>query len=163
MRYLQAVPTPAPPRKEDLPLHEDVRWLAGALGRVIRRLEGEQAFEIVERLRVATRARRHGERGAPGLDGILHQIERLTVEQCAVAARAFTLFFLLINTAEQTHRVRRRNAYLGRGMADPQPASARWTMRQLRSLGATGEDVEQAMLGLDIRPVLTAHPTESTR
>jgi phosphoenolpyruvate carboxylase len=48
-------------------------------------------------------------------------------------------------------------------MADPQPASARWTMRQLRSLGASGEDVEQAMLGLDIRPVLTAHPTESTR
>jgi phosphoenolpyruvate carboxylase len=157
------VPTPAPPRKEDLPLHEDVRWLAGALGRVIRRLEGEQAFEIVERLRVATRARRHGERGAPGLDGILHQIERLTVEQCAVAARAFTLFFLLINTAEQTHRVRRRNAYLGGAKTDPQPASARWTMRQLRGLGISADRIEQAMLNLALRPVLTAHPTESTR
>jgi phosphoenolpyruvate carboxylase len=140
-----------------------VRWLAGALGRVIRRLEGDEAFTIVERLRVATRARRHGESGAPSLEDILRQIDGFTVDQCAVAARAFTLFFLLINTAEQTHRVRRRNAYLGRGMADPQPASARWTMRHLRSLGATGEDVEHAMLGLDIRPVLTAHPTESTR
>src|SRR3982750_4335746 len=163
MRYLQAVPTPAPPRKEDLPLHEDVRWLAGALGRVIKRLEGEQAFEIVETLRVATRARRHDERGAPGLDGILHQIDRLPVDQCAVTARAFTLFFLLINTAEQTHRVRRRNAYLGKADIDPHPASARWTMRQLRKLGATPEDIERAMLALDIRPVLTAHPTESTR
>ncbi len=160
---IHAVATPAPPRKEDLPLHDDVRWLAGALGRVIRRLEGEEAFEIVEKLRVATRARRHGDPDAPTLDVLLKQIDRFTVEQCAMAARAFTLFFLLINTAEQTHRVRRRNAYLGRGVTEPQPASARWTMRQLRNLGASADDIEQAMLDLDIRPVLTAHPTESTR
>ncbi len=73
------VPTPAPPRKEDLPLHEDVRWLAGALGRVIKRLEGEEAFRIVEDLRVCTRARRHGDPDAPSLDGILRQIDRFSV------------------------------------------------------------------------------------
>ena len=157
------MPSPAPPRQEDLPLHDDVRWLAGALGRVIRRLEGDEAFATVERLRSATRSRRHGDSGAPGLDDLLRLIEGLTVDQCAMAARAFTLFFLLINTAEQTHRVRRRNAYLGKGVNDAQPASARWTMRQLRSLGATADDIERAMLALDIRPVLTAHPTESTR
>jgi len=160
---IHAVPTPAAPRKEDLPLHDDVRWLAGALGRVIRRLQGEEAFAIVERLRVATRARRHEESDAPTLDDLLRQIDALSVEECAIAARAFTLFFLLINTAEQTHRVRRRNAYLGRGVTDPQAASARWTMRQLRNLGASANDIERAMLALDIRPVLTAHPTESTR
>jgi len=154
---------PAPTRAEDLPLHDDVRWLAGALGRVIRRLEGDEAFTIVERLRVATRARRHGDSGAPTLDGLLKVIDGFTVAECAMAARAFTLFFLLINTAEQTHRVRRRNSYLGKGVTDPQPASARWTMRQLRKLGASAEAIEQAMLTLDIRPVLTAHPTESTR
>jgi phosphoenolpyruvate carboxylase len=150
-------------RPEDLPLHDDVRWLAGALGRVIRRLEGDEAFTIVERLRVATRARRHGDPDAPTLDGLLKVIDGLSVAHCAMAARAFTLFFLLINTAEQTHRVRRRNSYLGKGVTDPQPASARWTMRQLRKLGASAEDIERAMLTLDIRPVLTAHPTESTR
>ena len=153
----------APTRKEDLPLHDDVRWLAGALGRVIRRLEGDEAFTIVERLRVATRARRHGATDAPTLDELLKVIDGFSVEQCAMAARAFTLFFLLINTAEQTHRVRRSNAYLGKAVTDPQPASARWTMRQLRKLGATAEAIERAMLALDIRPVLTAHPTESTR
>ena len=157
------MPSPAPPRKEDLPLHEDVRWLAATLGRVIRRLEGDEAFAIVERLRVATRARRHNEAGALSLEEILRVIDGLTVEQCAVAARAFTLFFLLINTAEQTHRVRRRDAYLGKAGAEPQPASARWTMKQLRSVGASAEEIEKAMLKLDIRPVLTAHPTESTR
>jgi phosphoenolpyruvate carboxylase len=163
MLYLLAVPTPAPPRNEDLPLHDDVRWLAGALGRVIRRLEGEEAFQIVERLRVATRARRHGGPNAAHLDDLLRQIDKFTVAQCAMAARAFTLFFLLINTAEQTHRVRRRNAYLGRAVTDPQAASARWTMRQLRGLGVSTDAIEQAMLKLSIRPVLTAHPTESTR
>jgi phosphoenolpyruvate carboxylase len=150
-------------RKEDLPLHDDVRWLAGALGRVIQRLEGKEAFEIVERLRSASRARRHREPGAPSLDDLLREVDDLSVEHCMVAARAFTLFFLLINTAEQTHRVRRRKSYLGRGVTDAQPASARWTMRQLRQLGATPDAIEQAMLKLDIRPVLTAHPTESTR
>jgi phosphoenolpyruvate carboxylase len=153
---------PVPTRKEDLPLHDDVRWLAGALGRVIQRLEGKEAFDVVERLRSASRARRHGEPGSPSLDDLLREVDVLTVEQCAIAARAFTLFFLLINTAEQTHRVRRRNAYLGKG-AEAQPASARWTMRQLRKLGASPDAIEEAMLKLDIRPVLTAHPTESTR
>ncbi|MFN2637450.1 MAG: phosphoenolpyruvate carboxylase [Gemmatimonadaceae bacterium] len=156
-------PRLGPTREEDLPLHEDVRWLAGALGRVIQRLEGAEAFEIVERLRVGSRARRHRDAEAPSLDDLLREVDALTVDQCAVAARAFTLFFLLINTAEQTHRVRRRNAYLGKADVEPQPASARWTMRQLRRLGATPEQIEQAMLRLDVRPVLTAHPTESTR
>ena len=32
-------------RPEDAPLHDDVRWLAAALGRVIRRLEGGAAFD----------------------------------------------------------------------------------------------------------------------
>jgi phosphoenolpyruvate carboxylase len=153
---------PVPTRKEDLPLHDDVRWLAGALGRVIQRLEGKDAFDVVERLRSASRARRHGEPGATSLDDLLREVDGLTVEQCAIAARAFTLFFLLINTAEQTHRVRRRNAYLGKGV-EAQPASARWTMRELRKLGASPDAIEEAMLKLDIRPVLTAHPTESTR
>ena len=150
-------------RPEDLPLHEDVRWLAGALGRVIQRLEGQESFEVVEQLRVATRARRHRERDAPSLEELLHKIDTLTVDQCAMAARAFTLFFLLINTAEQAHRVRRRDAYLGKGLSVLQPASVRWTMRQLRGMGCTADQVERAMLSLDVRPVLTAHPTESTR
>jgi phosphoenolpyruvate carboxylase len=150
-------------RPEDIPLHEDVRWLAGALGRVIQRLEGDEALEIVEKIRAATRARRHGEKNAPSLTELLQTIDDLSVEECAMAARAFTLFFLLINTAEQTHRVRRRNTYYGRGMSSPQPASVRWTMRRLREMGRSAAEVERAMLTLDVRPVLTAHPTESTR
>ncbi len=150
-------------RPEDIPLHDDVRWLAAALGRVIRRLEGETAFETVESLRRASRARRHGESGAPTLDELLHQVDGFPVELAAVTARAFTLFFLLINTAEQVHRVRRARSYRSAEGASPQPASVRWTMRELHEQGHGAVDVERAVLNLDVRPVLTAHPTESTR
>ena len=150
-------------RPEDVPLHDDVRWLASALGRVIRRLEGEAAFETVESLRQAARARRHGTPSAPSLDQLLAQIEALPIEHCAVTARAFTLLFLLINTAEQVHRVRRTRAYRRADNAEPQAGSARWAMRTLRAAGRDAADIERALLRLDVRPVLTAHPTESTR
>jgi phosphoenolpyruvate carboxylase len=150
-------------RREDVPLHEDVRWLAASLGRVIRRLEGEAAFETIEALRQACRARRHRDPGAPSLDALIAQIEALSLERSAVTARAFTLFFLLINTAEQVHRVRRARAYRTIENAEPQPASARWSMRALHAAGHGPSEVERAMLGLDVRSVLTAHPTESTR
>ena len=150
-------------RPVDIPLHDDVRWLAAALGRVIRRLEGETAFDTVESLRRACRARRHGDPDSPSLDELLQQVEALPVELAAVTARAFTLFFLLINTAEQVHRVRRARSYRSLESAEPQPASARWTMRELKRQGHEATDVERAVLALQVRPVLTAHPTESTR
>ncbi|MGI9140795.1 MAG: phosphoenolpyruvate carboxylase, partial [Gemmatimonadaceae bacterium] len=158
-----SMPAEADVRPEDVPLHEDVRWLAASLGAVIRRLEGEAAFETVESLRQACRARRRGEPGAPSLDELLAEVEALPLERAAITARAFTLFFLLINTAEQVHRVRRARAYRSAGDAAPQPASARWAMDALRAGGHNAEAVERAMRALDVRPVLTAHPTESTR
>ena len=150
-------------RQEDVALHDDVRRLAAALGRVIKRLEGDEAFNTVEELRRACRARRHGDPGAPTLDELLDYVASLPLELCAIAARAFTLFFLLINTAEQIHRVRRREQYLRDESDEPQPASARWTMRRLREAGHSADEVLEAVARLDVRPVLTAHPTESTR
>src|SRR5919199_2093475 len=150
-------------RPEDVPLHDDVRRLAAALGRVIKRLEGDEAFDTVEELRQASRARRRGDPGAPDLERLLEYVAALPLEQSAVAARAFTLFFLLINTAEQVHRVRRREHYLHDATAEPQPASPRWTMRRLKEGGRTADQVMEAIARLDVRPVLTAHPTESTR
>jgi phosphoenolpyruvate carboxylase len=130
---------------------------------VIRRLEGDEAFTTVDTLRRLSRARRRGDAGAQTLESLLVTVEALPLPLCAVAARAFTLFFLLINTAEQVHRVRRSRAYAHDADAAPQPASARWTMRALREKGHSADEVLDAIVRLDVRPVLTAHPTESTR
>jgi phosphoenolpyruvate carboxylase len=150
-------------RPEDLPLHEDVRNLGTALGRVIERLEGQEAFEVVDGLRRSCRARRRGKAGAPTLEQLVEKTSQLSPHLAAIAARAFTLFFLLINTAEQVQRVRRRRTYMTSGDDKPQPASALWTMERLKTLGFSADEVAQALNELEVRPVLTAHPTESTR
>ncbi|MEO5904376.1 MAG: phosphoenolpyruvate carboxylase [Gemmatimonadaceae bacterium] len=150
-------------RPEDVPLHDDVRLLAAGLGSVIQRLEGDEAYRVVDDLRRACKSRRRGAAGARDLDALIDETSRLPLDVAAVTARAFTLFFLLINTAEQVHRVRRRRAYLGDGDLKPQPASATWTMQRLREKGISAEEVGDALATLDVRPVLTAHPTESTR
>lgn len=150
-------------RPEDRPLHEDVRWLASRLGRVIRRLEGEEAFRAVEELRVECRARRREEDGHRDLAALLSRVDALPVDVAASVARAFTLFFLLINTAEQVHRVRRRRTYQHTSNTPPQPASARWTFEKLFAEGVDAAEARRRVAAQRIRPVLTAHPTESTR
>ncbi len=158
-----SVPRDPDTRPEDVPLHDDVRLLAAGLGNVIRRLEGDEAYHVVDDLRRACKARRRGAQGARDLDALIEETSRLPLDVTAVTARAFTLFFLLINTAEQVHRVRRRRAYLGDGDTKPQPASATWTMQRLKEKGVSAREVGDALASLDVRPVLTAHPTESTR
>jgi len=150
-------------RPQDAALRDDVRWLATALGRVIHRLAGPQAFDAVESLRQASRARRRSEQGAPTLSAILDQVHALPLPVASQVARAYTLFFVLINTAEQAHRVRRRRAYQVRVNAPAQPASCTWAMRRLHEAGHSADQVAEALHALDVRPVLTAHPTESTR
>ncbi|MEM6929450.1 MAG: phosphoenolpyruvate carboxylase, partial [Myxococcota bacterium] len=88
-------------RPEDRPLHDDVRWVASALGEVISRFAGREAFIAVEELRTQSRARRREDPGARTLDQLLAMVERWPLSRVVVVGRAFTLFFLLINTVEQ--------------------------------------------------------------
>ncbi len=148
---------------DDRPLHRDMRWLAGALGRVILRLEGKETFDLVELLRILARDRRKNDTGIEGLREILKKVETLPTVQAAPVARAFTLFFLLINTAEQVHRVRRRRSYEGKHGSSSQPASLKWAFEQLKEAGEGAESVRDSLKNLRCRPVLTAHPTEATR
>jgi phosphoenolpyruvate carboxylase len=145
----------------DRPLHDDIRFLTTTLGQVIRRLEGEPCFQAVERLRVLCRDRRRGS-GRP-LEELLVEVDALPLPLAAPVARAFTLLFFLINTAEQVQRVRRRHEY-GHGTdAAPQPASPRWAFEHLKAKGFGADQVRDFLSELEIRPVLTAHPTEATR
>lgn len=148
-------------RAEERPLAADVRWLGATLGRVIRRFEGEDAFRAVEELRVASRARRRGRRKAPSLEELASRIDALDLPTARVVARAFTLFFLLINTAEQAHRVRRRRAHARD--RSPQPASFRWAFQRMAAQGVDAAGARAALGAVTVRPVLTAHPTEATR
>lgn len=149
-------------RPENRQLNEDVRFLSTSLGNVIRRLAGSEVYEAVESLRVGCRERRRSEPGAPTLDELQARVDAMPLAVKAQVARAFTLFFLLINTAEQVHRERRRRV-LEKDDAAGLTASARWAMAQLQEAGLGADEVQEALEHLAIRPVLTAHPTEATR
>ncbi len=155
---------PLPDRREaDRTLREDVRWLASTLGRVVERHAGGDVFRAVEDLRRACRARRLDEADAPDLEALFARVDAMPLEVAAPVARAFTLFFLLINTAEQVQRVRRRRER-ARGHAGPPPAhTLLGAFTRLRDAGHPPEAVEEALGHLTVQPVLTAHPTEATR
>src|SRR6266536_597265 len=155
------VPLPPPvARPQDAPLRRDVRWLAATLGRVVGRLAGADTFRAVEDLRRACRARRLGVSGAPVLDALLARTRSLPPETARLTARAFTVFFILINAAEQAHRVRRSRQD---DLAAAQRGSVRWALHRLREGGHGAEEVARTLASLDVRPVLTAHRTESAR
>ena len=150
---------PLPTRRpEDAALREDVRRLSSMLGRVVARFSGPRVFAAVESLRRRCRERRLGE--GPTLASLHAEISTLPLEIAGPVARAFTLFFVLINTAEQVHRVRRRRARRDGGH---QPGSLAWAVDTLAAGGHDADAVEAALQRLDVRPVLTAHPTEATR
>src|SRR5688572_29782948 len=150
-------------RSEDRPLHEDMRYLAGVLGRVVERLQGPETFRAVEDLRTASRDRRRGDTNAETLEQMLEKVDALPLAIAAPVARAFTLFFFLINTAEQVHRIRRRRAYEQHGTSSTQPGSLHWAFQKLVSEGRTAADIREVLSELEVRPVLTAHPRSEER
>lgn len=133
------------------------------MGQVVFRLEGEECFNIVEDLRLSCIARRQNEDDAETIEQLIEKVRQIPLKLGCKASRAFTLFLFLFNTAEKVHHVRRRSSYQHDAAEKPQPGSYIWTLERLKAAGHQAEDVLNAIGRLQIRPVLTAHPTESTR
>jgi phosphoenolpyruvate carboxylase len=159
------IPThPRSAARFDMPdaLRADVRLLGEGLGTILREYGGPALLADVERLReLAIAANGEDETIADDAAG---QVERLVaswpVERAEDVARAFTVYFHLVNVAEERHRARALRA------ADTaeRPLSG--------TVGAAVEKVAQLhnpaqaqglLAGLEFRPVLTAHPTEARR
>jgi len=142
------------------PLKDDVRWLTATLGETIRRIEGEHIFQAVEALRVLAKQRRQSNANFASL---MQEISTLDLLTASKVARAFSLLFFLINVAEQVHRVRRREQYEEGAGDNPQPASLHWALKRLKDRGYSAAKAREVLTGVEVRPVLTAHPTESKR
>lgn len=148
-------------REKQRRLREEVRYLGRLLGEVLREQGGEAFFEAVERVRLL--AKRLRAAYDPGTEReLLAFVESLDQETALQVARAFGLYFQLVNLAEQHHRVRRKREY-DREHRQPQPASLRHLVGLFRSNGLDGDQVLQVFRSLSIDLVMTAHPTEATR
>ena len=156
---------PSTRREIDRPLRRDVRWLGRLLGEVLIDLEGEPLFALEERIRKLAIHRRRGPREERGAAAIALQtaLAGLTSEQAAPVIRAFSLYFRLVNLAEQHHRVRRARAHASHAGGRPQRGSLAAIMLAAKDAGVSASRMRDAVATLDITLTFTAHPSEATR
>jgi len=157
------------PIKEQ-PLRRDVRFLGMLLGRVLVEQEGEQFFQVVERVRRLAMQHREGtDRGssrpttADAMEDARTIIAALPVDVAYRLTKAFAIYFELTNLAETYHRKRRRRAARLHDAQSVVEGSFRGTLQRLRSAGKSSSEVRDALAKIEITPVFTAHPTEVTR
>ena len=154
------------------PLRRDVRLLGSVLGQVLVESEGPELLADVERLRhAAIELRTSADRPAQ-LDRVVGLVAGFDLDRAESVARAFTVYFQLVNLAEEHYRVRilrergRRQRPAGEPGAGDSSAPVRESLAAAVAevRGGAGEAALAALLErLEIRPVLTAHPTEARR
>ncbi len=144
------------------PLAREVRLLGALLGQVLAEQEGAPALELVERVRERTIAlRRHGDPAVrAALDG---QLASLDGHEIAILARAFSIFFRLVNLAEEKERVRQLRRRARAAGRTPLDNSLDEAVAALHRDGHSREAIAGRLARLRISPVLTAHPTEARR
>ncbi len=130
-------------------LRRDIRELGRLLGLTLRRQEGPELVELVERARGLMRADREA------AATLLAELDPLSATRLV---RAFTTFFHLANVAEQVHRARDLTAIRAR--------RGTWLSQAVDRVAAAGVatgEVAEALGHVGLRPVFTAHPTEAAR
>ena len=147
-------------------LGAEIRELGRTLGRIITRLEGQATFETVERLRKLAKASRAGE--AAAAPELSRAVAALSPREGFDQAMAFTLYFELVNLAEENFRIlllRRRRADLLAGAegARPMRECIEAAVIELKRQGVDPAAMQALVDRLAIELVFTAHPTESKR
>jgi phosphoenolpyruvate carboxylase len=154
-----------PPESTSDSLSSEIRKLGHILGEIIVKLEGKDIFDLEERLRLLAKSSRAGDTRAE--KDLLDAVHQLTVSEAARMAMAFTVYFELVNLAEETHRVRllrqRRRAQYTVPGTPPMRESIGAALRELKAKNVPAETVQSLLDKLSIELVFTAHPTESKR
>ncbi len=143
-------------------LNADIRLLDDLLGQVIRRLAGADAFALVEEIRAATRQLR----ARPSVDEarrLRDRLDHLPLPDLRTLIRAFSVYFDLINLAEQQARVRVLRRRTHELHPRPLAESPEAALAQLRELGVPADQVGALLGRALVCPVFTAHPSEARR
>jgi phosphoenolpyruvate carboxylase len=130
-------------------LRADIRKLSTMLGQTLVHHGGPGLLELVEQVRRLARS--------PGDGEVTRVLSGLDAGTAVSLARAFSQYFQLANIAEQRHRARE--------IASTHPDGEGPLRRLMERLAGSADRAEvQEVLGrIELRPVFTAHPTESSR
>ncbi len=146
---------------QDKELRSRVRLFGNLLGQVLREQAGTKVFDAVETLRKGYIKLRKTEDAALR-SKLAWVIESLDADTLTHVVRAFSIYFSLVNIAEEAHqhRLRRRHIHLGGPLW---VGSFDHTLRDFEASGMTPEQLQQLFNQSCYIPVFTAHPTESKR
>ena len=149
-------------REKQERLSEDIHLLGDILGRVIRRQAGIEIYDLEERIRALTKARRI--EADPAVDRRLTQVvDQLGPAEAELVARSFTTYFELVNLAEEQHRVRVLRERERDADPQPLPESVAGAVATLARAGVDEVEMRRLLERLTIDLVFTAHPTQAKR
>jgi len=143
-------------------LRRDVSLLGGLVGDVLREQGGDELFGAVEHLRREAIAIRATPTPDPARETALREwVEGQSAESLLAIVRSFSVYFHVINLAEQHHRVRvLRERERAGGVLQESVGAA---IDALREAGTDAPTLAAGLADLLARPVFTAHPSEARR
>jgi phosphoenolpyruvate carboxylase len=155
--------TVAAPRAEPIDLlRADVHLLGELVGDVLREQGGPNLFNAVEYVRTTAIALRSSATGDTAQEqNLLLWMQRQSTDRLLQLVRAFSVYFHLINLAEEHHRVRTLREREQAGGPLRESIAAALTI--LRGAGVRPEAVQASLQQLEVHPVFTAHPSEARR
>ncbi|PZU99772.1 MAG: phosphoenolpyruvate carboxylase [Pseudanabaena sp.] len=131
---------------------------------VLLRESGQELVDLLRQLRAMCSP--EGQAPEYPAEEVLKVVESLDLHQATTAARAFALFFQLINIVEQDHEQEQTSIYRISPInseAEYAAGTFRWLFPVLKKLNVPTRQVQKVLDNLDIRLVFTAHPTEIVR
>ncbi|KAA0918209.1 phosphoenolpyruvate carboxylase [Dietzia sp. ANT_WB102] len=141
------------------PLRDDVRFLGALLGDTVRDQAGGKIFDLVETARRTAFAVRRSEADR---DEVAALFTDVPAAEMIPVIRAFSLFALLANVAEDLHQERRRRIHTAAGEPPPDGGlEATWARLAENEPDPAKLDAVRATAR--VAPILTAHPTETRR
>ena len=146
----------------DKKLRSRVKLFGNILGGVLRAQAGDQVFSAVETLRKGyiNLRKEDNQKKRQQLELL---ISRLDPQSLTQVVRAFSIYFSLVNIAEEAyqHQYRRRLCRFTDGPAWPGSFNA--TLNEFRQQNISADELQTILNRLCYYPVITAHPTEAKR
>lgn len=142
-------------------LQKDVNMLGNLLGDILVLHGGQELFDKVETIRQMTKSIRR-EFDQETYTALKKEISDLTPPMRQRVIRAFSIYFHLVNVAEQNHRIRRRRQYLLEEETS-QPFSIEKAVSEIKTYDLTSDEIQKLLNDLSIELIMTAHPTEATK
>jgi phosphoenolpyruvate carboxylase len=138
-----------------------IRLLGELLGEVITEQESRDLFDVEERIRAAAKARRAGDPDAAAQ--LEAEVSALAPDTARGVASAFTLYFDLVNLAEEVNRVQVLREIEAHNHPQPIGETIADAVIKIKRKGTSPEAMQKLMDELQLELVLTAHPTEARR